>query len=406
MVRERNSNSIVYILILIVLIWYSGFGYVGFSSYISIFNLFCYGASVFMFLSSFKEISWTKYKLPTLILISTCISMLMSMLLWKQDMFDIMKSFKPYFLVLVFFFLCSKKSDPQKIELALIVIAILYVLCWLYQIYKVPELIFGMNKDEEFGSVESRGFYRFWIPTKENMPILTLFFYEMYRRTKKILCLVLMALCFVIVILHVARQMIFWTFVALVLLLLYHNRKKWKNILVASVLVYFSVNILIDNVPTLQLLFEQTETQAESAENDIRAKAMDFYLKKSQENPIGFLFGNGVASSGPLGTFNQKAQKNGYYESDIGYVALLFDFGLLGLISYILLFFQILRMKVEDKYIYLKFYLFYIYGSYALAHSLTTNILFNMCTIYVLYCSHNKVETNRKKIPCIQLDSK
>lgn len=398
MVRERNSNSIVYILILIVLIWYNGFGYVGFSPYISIFSLFCYGASVFMLLSSYKEISWKKYKLPTLIFISTCISMFMSMLLWKQDMFDIMKNFKPYYLVLVFFFLCSKKANPQKVELTLIIIAILYVFCWLYQIYKVPELIFGMDRDEDLGNVESRGFYRFWIPTKENMPILTLFFYEMYRRTKKVLCLTLMSLCFVIVILHVARQMMFWTFVALVFLILYHNRKKWRNILVASVLAYFSVNILIDNVSTLQLLFEQTETQAESAEDDIRAKAMDFYFNKSKEDPIGFLFGNGVASSGPLGTFNQKAQKNGFYESDIGYVALLFDFGLVGLISYILLFCQIFRMKVEDKYVYLKFYLFYIYGSYTLAHALTTNILFNMCAIYVLYYSHNKVVINKKKL--------
>lgn len=386
-----KKNKVIYVLIGIVLLWYVFFGYVGLSSYSKIFDIISYLIFLYLLIYTSKEIFKKQNSLPMLILLSTFISMSMTIVVWGESLFGAFRAFHSYYLMMVFFLLCKLQAKEKDVEKALILLALLYVLCWLIQIWNVPDLVFGSDRGSDITDTEQRGFYRFYIPTKEHMPILTLFMYELYRRTKKKICLLLCLICFVIVILHVARQMMFWTFLSLILLLLYHNRKHWAKIIVGAFVVYGLALFLIDNIPTLNLLFEQTTTQVDNADDDIRLKCIDFYWHESISNPLTFLFGNGIGTDGTLYQFTKKAMAKGYYESDIGYFALLFDFGILGLLLYVLMFVKILRFKVEEKYIYLKLYLFYIYGSYTFAHSLTTNIFFNMCAIYILYMSNKNV---------------
>lgn len=347
-----------------------------------------------MLLYSYKEISFHKHRLMTLLLLSTIISMTMSIMLWNQSGLATIKAFRTYYLVLIFYVLCKRKADTGEVEKALVLLAILYLVCWMYQISQVPDLVFGNDQSGDLANTESRGFYRFWIPTKENMPILALFMYELFRRTKKNVFLILMPVCFIIVILHVGRQMIFWSFVSIVLLLIYNYRKRWLTLTISTVALYYVSILLINNIDTIDLLSQMTTSQVQYANDDIRTKCMEFFWQQSTSNPIGFLFGNGVAWGGnneAFASFIRNAQYKGYYLSDIGYVSLLYNFGILGVIVYIALFIKMMKLKVEDKYIYLKFYMIYIYGSYTFAHSLTTNIFFNMCVFYILYASNRQL---------------
>lgn len=391
--RDKKYN-VIYILIGIILLWYGFYGYAGFVSYSSIFNALSYVIFIFLLFYTSKEIFKKQNKLFMFLLLNTFISMSMAMIVWGQSFGGTFRAFHKYYLLMVFFLLSKMQARENEVERALITLALIYVLCWIIQIWKVPELVFGMDRDGMLDDTEQRGFYRFFIPTKEHMPILTLFMYEMFRRTKKILFLILCPICFVIVILHVGRQMMFWSFLSVVLMLLYQNRKHWTKILVGSLIVYGLSLFLIDNVPTLNLLFEQTTTQVDNADDDIRLECIKFYWHESVSNPLTFVFGNGIGFDGELGRFTKKAVAKGYYENDIGYFALLFDFGLFGLLLYVLLFVKIIKLEVQEKYVYLKFYLFYIYGCYTFAHSLTTNIFFNMCAIYILYTSNKKVVNN------------
>lgn len=388
------KNKVLYILIAIVLLWYRFYGYVGLNSYASIFNGISYLIFLFLLIYTSKEIFKKQNRLLMLLLLNTIISMSMAMMVWGESLFGVFAAFHNYFLLMVFFLLFKMRAKENEAEKVLIILALIYVVCWVIQVWKVPELIFGVNRDANISDTEQRGFYRFFIPTKEHVPILVLFLYEMFRRTKKIIFLILCPICFAIVILHVIRQMIFWSFLSVVLLLLYQNRKHWTKILVASMAVYGLSLFLIDNIPTLNLLFEQTVTQVNNADDDIRLQCINFYWHESTSNPLTFFFGNGLGSDGELWQFTQKTMSKGYYESDIGYFALLFDFGLLGVLLYALLFVKIFRLKVEEKYQYLKFYLLYIYGCYTFAHTLTTNIFFNMCAIYILYMSNKKIVRN------------
>lgn len=388
------KNKVLYILIAIVLLWYRFYGYVGLNSYASIFNGISYLIFLFLLIYTSKEIFKKQNHLLMLLLLNTVISMSMAMMVWGESLFGVFAAFHNYFLLMVFFLLFKMRAKENEVEKALIILALIYVACWVIQVWKVPELIFGVNRDANISDTEQRGFYRFFIPTKEHMPILVLFLYEMFRRTKKIIFLILCPICFAIVILHVIRQMIFWSFLSIVLLLLYQNIKHWTKILVASMAVYGLSLFLIDNIPTLNLLFEQTMTQVNNADDDIRLQCINFYWHESTSNPLMFFFGNGLGSDGELWQFTQKTMSKGYYESDIGYFALLFDFGLFGVLLYAVLFVKIFRLKVEEKYQYLKFYLLYIYGCYTFAHTLTTNIFFNMCAIYILYMSNKKIVRN------------
>lgn len=387
---KQNLNRTVLILIGIVLVWYRCYLYSGIAPFWDLIDKISYGLFFVMLFYSFKEISFSRHKYPTLILISTFISATIAVIFWNESAFREFGAMHNYQLVLVYFILCKLKADNVDVERALVILALLYVCCWIYQVSKVPEMIFGADHDTDISNTESRGFFRFFIPTKENMPLLSLFAYELYRRTKKTIYLAFVPICFLIVVLHVGRQMIAWSFVSIFLLLLYHNRKKWKRLVVVSVALYFVGNILIENVPTLNLLFDKTTTQLDSAEDDIRTACIKYYLENSIANPVTFLFGNGLGADGQLYAFTQRSLTFGFYESDIGFVALLFDFGLFGVLIYLMLFFRILRMPVEPKYIYLKCYIIYIYGSYILAHNLTTNIFFNMCALYILFTSNKK----------------
>ena len=391
-----HKNVVILFLVFVVLIWYRFYLYAGFHSIYKLLDYVSYGMFFIMLFYSAKEISVKKHKYPTLIFFSTTISAIMAMLFWNENLISEFRALHNYQLVIIFFVLCRMKADGKDVEKALVLLALIYIGCWIIQIFQVPQLVFGADHDTDISSTEQRGFFRFFIPTKENMPILLLFAYELYRRTKRVLYILIMPLIFLIIILHVGRQMIAWSLFSLVLLLLYHNKKKWKSLAMIVCLLYAIGNYSIEKVPTLELLFEQTNSQVESAADDIRLACFKYYWDNSISNPITFAFGNGIGADGQLGLFTKKAALFGYYESDIGFMALLFDFGLLGLLIYLLLFIYIIRVPVENKYIYLKCYFIYIYGSYILAHNLTTNIMFNMCALYILYYSNMKIKLRNK----------
>lgn len=179
------KNKVLYILIAIVLLWYRFYGYVGLNSYASIFNGISYLIFLFLLIYTSKEIFKKQNRLLMLLLLNTVISMSMAMMVWGESLFGVFAAFHNYFLLMVFFLLFKMRAKENEVEKALIILALIYVACWVIQVWKVPELIFGVNRDANISDTEQRGFYRFFIPTKEHMPILVLFLYEMFRRTKK-----------------------------------------------------------------------------------------------------------------------------------------------------------------------------------------------------------------------------
>lgn len=400
MIKTIASRYIISILIFIVFIWFHFYGYVGFINYSQIFNGVAYLLSFSLFVYCFNTYSFKDHKILTLILLNVFISMIMSIIFWNTSIIDILKGYRIYYLVLIFFFLCKIRADRIKVEHALFILGMIYFLCWLYQVIKVPELIFGMDRDGNLGSTEERGFYRFFIPTKEHLPFLVLFMYELYRRYNKKIYICLSVLFLIVVVLHVTRQTIFFSFVSLCLLIIYFNRKKWIHLALASFFIVITALFIIENIPTVNLLLEQTVEQKSNAEDDIRLECIKFYVEKSSENPITLILGNGLAFGGELVKFTEHAMNRGYYKQDIGFFGMLFDFGLFGIFVYLMLFVKIIKCKVEDRYIYMKFYMVYVYCSYLLSHTLTTNIFFNMCVIYILFSS------NRDYIRKIQLNKK
>lgn len=402
MIKTLASRYIIYILIFIVFIWFHFYGYVGLTNYSQIFNGVAYLVSFLLFIYCFNTYSLKNHRILTLILLNVFISMIMSIMFWNTSIIEILKGYRIYYLVLIFFFLYKIRANRIKVEHALFVLGIIYFLCWLYQIFKVPELVFGMDRDDNLGSTEERGFYRFFIPTKEHLPFLVLYMYELYRRYKRKIYICLCILFLIVVILHVTRQTIFFSFMSLCLLIIYFNRKKWIHLALAFFFIIITSLVIVENIPIVNILLERTEEQTSNIEDDIRLGCIKFYVEKSSENPVTLILGNGLSSGGELERFTDRAVDRGYYKSDIGFFGMLFDFGFLGVFVYLVLFVKILKCKAEDRYIYMKFYMIYVYCSYLLSHTLTTNIFFNMCVIYILFSSDRdyirNIKLNRKVI--------
>lgn len=155
---ENYKNKILFILIGIVLIWYQFYRYVGFNPYSNVFNGISYLIFLFLLIYTSKEIFKKQNSLLMLFLLNTFISMSMAMVVWGESLMSVFHAFHNYFLLMVFFLLAKMQAKENEVERALIILAIIYVACWLIQIWNVPELVFGVDRDDNLGDTTQRGF--------------------------------------------------------------------------------------------------------------------------------------------------------------------------------------------------------------------------------------------------------
>jgi len=112
-----------------------------------------------------------------------------------------------------------------------------------------------------------------------------------------------------------------------------------------------------------KLLSTQTVSETSNIENNVRVQAADFYLFHFSPNVFTKVFGNGVPemrTSYGMYIWNIQMTK-GFFMSDIGYIGLYSQFGLLAVLAYLLFISRTLKVKVPDEYLYCKYFLYYIF---------------------------------------------
>lgn len=392
---QFRKTKVAWLLVALVLMFYNLYGWIGVANNLWFFTGVRDLIIVFLIFYGFQEISRTKEKILVWLLLSTFISMFVVLFYWEQPIFKTFNTYTSYLLPFLFFALCKIKARTEDVEKGLTICALLYFVCWLIALYCLPNLIFGADRDDDLMNVD-RGFFRFFIPTKEHWPFMVFFFMSLYFNTKKRIWAFLAIGAYIVIILHVGRQMMAWTFVGTVLYILYQYRRRWKLIVVSAAFLYFIGAAIINNIETVSILFDMTTEQTENVEDDIRYQAIEYFATDYHRNIFTCLFGEGLPCEGSkLYSLTKNNEGSlGFFKSDVGFFGLYADMGLFGIIVYLLLFRRILKMKVESRYVYLKFYFIYIYGSFLLAHSLTTNILFNMCAFYMLWTSEQRLKGN------------
>jgi hypothetical protein len=87
---------------------------------------------------------------------------------------------------------------------------------------------------------------------------------------------------------------------------------------------------------------------------------------------------------------SQLSLEKSYYAVDVGYTAIFFYWGFLGLFIYVFLLYKTLKFKLAKQYIYLKIFIIYLYLISFFGTYIYTNGWLLVLTFYVMECLNRK----------------
>lgn len=336
-----------------------------------------------------------KYRLISLITIEVIITFFISIIYWGASPFYAIQaqgSSIGLLYVVVFFALRKWNVSPKVVQNVLITLAVIYLLCWIYSLYKMPEMVFGIDRDDKYGEITERGFYRLFIPGNVSA-VLSFYFLGAFLYKQKKWGLYLAFLMLLIVVLHVGRQMIIWTIIISAIMIFMVYRKKIMHLIIAIFVGYCGLLYIADKIPAVSSMMEMSKDQGENIDDDIRTKAVNYFVYEYPHNIVTTLFGNGApVRDTELYKIDQIGNMHGYYHTDVGFFSMFCNYGIVTVILFGLLLVRVAKLKVEQEYRYLKYYIFYIYGTYLMSQSLTISIFTFMMAYYILETSAYKLK--------------
>ena len=390
----KYFKNVSWFLVIFVTLLYRCYNYVPLLPYtqlMSFITLLLYAYIIFIGRNSFSN---SVFRMEKYIFGGLIMTMIVSLLYWNTSIFNVISRYYLPASVLVVFFLKSKRIDSSKVENSIVVLTWIYITCWFLQVLEVPRIIFGTR--DELDDL-SRGFVRFYINTKENLPFLIFYYLSLYNNNRNKIYIVIAFIIFVIVVLHVTRQMIFWSALFALLYLISQNMKHIKSILLLAGMISIMGYYFISNsevVSSLISVTENSEGGVNSLSTDnIRFEAITYFIHNYSDNLFTILFGNGFPSmNDSLAKYEDSFKMMGYYKADVGFVGMYCDTGLISVILYIILLIKtIFFTRTDKRYSYLKYYIAYMVCSYFGSHTLTSDVVFVILSMYILKINEIKL---------------
>lgn len=302
-------------------------------------------------------------------------SMFNAYMFWGQDFILSFRSTAPYMGMLYFFLLVWMKPSIKDMEKIFLIYCFLYILLWCYGLYKAPEVIFGA--DPESSIDDSRGVFRLLLAGKGFL-VLALFYYvNQFVLSKKSKWLIVALIIFLVIVLQVMRQMIFFSLVISVCYIL--KNKKWLLCIFVPLLliVYFNgVNYNANDDSVLGKLISLSVKQFEqhnTGDENIRVLEYIYFFTSYSKNIFTDLMGNGVPHYESLYGVKEVSimEQLAYYMSDVGYAELFIRFGIIGMLLYLYVLAKAILYKGTRSVGYAKMFIIYIVGV-----SIGSNFLF------------------------------
>lgn len=297
-----------------------------------------------------------------LLLISMFVSMLPALLFRGQNPTLTLRAMFPYLGFVLYFFLLTTNPPLKRLILLIWVLASLYILIYFYSLTQIPDMIFGSYADSSVG--DQRGIFRLYIPGRGFMYLAFFVAISNYLYSKRALWLWIAAGLFMVIVAHVTRQYILFSFIIAGSVLL-RKVPLWEKTaflflgLIAGYYIY-------QYSPVIQALISLTERQVVDsvpAEN-IRITAYRYFFSEFSPNLFCSIFGNGVphahSSYGRLYSGVVNEQMN-LYLSDVGYAQIYAQFGFFGLLAVLFLFIRAFYVKVPSKFLYLKLFIVFVF---------------------------------------------
>jgi len=136
-------------------------------------------------------------------------------------------------------------------------------------------------------------------------------------------------------------------------------------------------------------MFEVTLEQSEGIESNVRVRATKYFLTEFYTNNFAYVTGNGANGNSMYGIrVIDIAQRFSFYQSDIGLIGEYTKFGMLFLVGVFMLLYRVLKIKLPDKLMFVKYnflgiIITLVTGAGVFASS-GINILINSTLIYLV----------------------
>lgn len=332
-VVKRQTYHLVFILLLVILAS-NGFSYANWSPLGG--QLLSFIILMLMFICVLSKINQKKNfsSIVLFLIIIPFISAINSYFIYNQSFIDSFRAFLKLALVWILYYqLHLFKVKEITILNAFICICFFILTVQVVQQFTYPNAIFGVMREEDlennflFEIAEKRnGLWRFRVGMGMyyTAPIIFLLIMRVQKKFN-VLLFVLFIFLLASVYLTLTRQVIF-AMLLTIFISFFLNKKNFSfvyiilGIALLCGLYYFYNDLFSDFID---------QTKDEAGKDNIRIIAANYFWNDSLKSIFPFLFGHGVpGSNGEFYRFNQMLMSNGIIVADVGFIGIIWRFGL------------------------------------------------------------------------------
>jgi hypothetical protein len=289
-------------------------------------------------------------------------------------------------------FLHALKPKPEELTRMIVYFGIVYIVFYLLQMLLYPFMLFNI------GVLVERGTTRIFVPGSGYLFLAYIICLGLFIKTFHYKYFFMCLASMIIFVLLGTRQVIAPAVIIAILMVLLSKKVKSRFvIIILSICIVIPLYFLFKDI--FVSMFEVSQKQISNFNQDVRYRAVFFYLFEFFPNKLSYLTGNGVPSSlSPYGIKVNAFQKAlGYFQSDIGIIGDYAKFGILIAIAEISLCIRVLTFKLSEGYQFIKYYFFALLITIFLSDgpfSTAENIFIICLLLYMIDVSrHNKSDT-------------
>lgn len=368
MSKRLHSNGSIVLLYVLTFCLFSLYGYVGLSNVARKLPLFFGALFLFFYTCSYlrgnsKEPIYNIFKYLTFI---TLISMVTPFIFWGQSVVLSYRVSASMLTIMLFFLFVKKKYSLEEIETYIWILAIVYIVLWLYAYTQLPYVTFGYS-DEDVLTDESRGMLRVNFLGRNSLILAYFMALVKWSSTRKKSFLAIAIVFYVFIVLQLTRQIILWSMLVTILYMLKRNKAKLFSAIAVGVLAVMLVlpNIKVSDDSIIGSMINLTERQVEtqqSGDDDVRVREYEHYFTAWHTNIVEDILGSGQPhSESSYGRMNTRMQDMyGFYLSDVGYAMMFAVTGIVGLALYLLLFWKGATARMPRQLEYVNLFMLYM----------------------------------------------
>jgi hypothetical protein len=289
------------------------------------------------------------------------------------------------------------KIKPKDFGKLFVYFSVIFMLFYLIQYILYPRVILFDAR-----IIKERGTIRILL---EGMPYLIISYYyalQKFLESQKLKYSLFLLASLIIVIFIGSRSLLFTILATTMLNLILSKRIKSKLLIYTiSTLGIVMVIFIFQNI--FKEIIETALYRDPLNSENIRYKTLKYFLSGFSPNTLTYIFGNGASGASSELTRNLwvTSQRYGYYLSDIGLIGEYVSYGIIFILSILLIIYKTLTSKIQPQFNYIKYYYAFIVIAMVLGGGFDNSdfIVLICITLYIIDVSKFRIiEKENKKI--------